>query len=250
MATAVLALLVSGLLTSCGGGANGFADTEPERAAPMTAVAITPEEAARQLMDYGESVYPELFPGHETTQSLPPFVYRHYAATGTYLGVVIADGSGLALDGVYVKGGPFGDVPRFVGQLTDFVTPVDPASVVEFDGNYSGTMAILATVDPGGVGHPTAFSFSFSISHGAVGGVIVNGKSGPGMTSDGSVSPTGAIDFVLHSDCAAVTWTGVDAISASGTVATGNWDKPFVPTPPGADTCPGFSGTWTATRVS
>jgi hypothetical protein len=66
-------------------------------------------------MDFGERVYPEYFPGHPATGVYEGYLYRFYPATGVYLGV--RDG------GVYVLGGPFGDTVRFVGLLTQYITP-------------------------------------------------------------------------------------------------------------------------------
>lgn len=131
-------------LAACGGGQPDEASAAPGagalqaiqaqrvaqavQAAPAAAVA--PEQAAQQLMDFAESRFPEFFPGHPATQSAAPFAFRHYPATGTYLGVVTAAGSAYAANGVYVMGGSFGDAPQYVGQLTDFITPTDPAAPV------------------------------------------------------------------------------------------------------------------------
>lgn len=92
------------------------------------AAAVTPEEAARQLMDYAESVFAAYFPGHPPTQALEPFRYRYYPETGVYLGVVVSPSAGYEMLGVYVMGGPFGSVPAYVGPLASYVTPVPPAT--------------------------------------------------------------------------------------------------------------------------
>lgn len=93
-----------------------------------TGVTVTdPHEAARQLMAYAEANLPAHFPGSPATQSLAPFVFRHYAATGVYLGVVVDEDSPYQLNGVYVMGGAFGAAPSYVGQVTDFITPAAPA---------------------------------------------------------------------------------------------------------------------------
>ncbi len=81
------------------------------------------KEAARQLMDFGEQRYAEFFTGPQATTSFGPFVYRFYPSKGTYLGVVVQSDSQYPLNGVYVMGGPFGDVPMAVGQLTDYIVP-------------------------------------------------------------------------------------------------------------------------------
>lgn len=138
---AAVALALS--LSACGGGApaesaatasaGSGAGSGPARQAlrgaqAQPAAAVAPEQAAQQLMDFAESRFPELFPGHRATQSAAPFAFRHYPASGTYLGVVTAPGSAYALNGVYVMGGAFGNAPQYVGQLTDFITPTDPAA--------------------------------------------------------------------------------------------------------------------------
>jgi hypothetical protein len=94
------------------------------------AFSVTPEEGARQLMDFGENVYPRFFPGHETTQSLPPFAFRYYPATGVYLGVVVTSGTQYPVGGVYVMGGAFGSAPQQVGQQNSIITLADPSTLI------------------------------------------------------------------------------------------------------------------------
>jgi len=126
VASGVLALVLAGLVAGCGGGDEGLAAQPAARAA----VSVTPEEGARQLMDYAENVYPRFFPGHETTQALAPFVYRYYAATGTYLGVVVSSGTPYPVGGVYVMGGALGSSPQLVGPQNAFITLVDPSTEI------------------------------------------------------------------------------------------------------------------------
>lgn len=117
------------LIAGCGGG-DEDASLIPQQAAaalraqPQVQVAVTHEQsAADQLMDLAESSLPGYFPSHPTTQSLQPFLFRHYPETGLYLGVVVALGTNYIYKGVYVAGGRFGTVsdPRFVGMLSDFM---------------------------------------------------------------------------------------------------------------------------------
>jgi hypothetical protein len=129
-----VAIAAAALIAGCGGGS----DTQGLDAAPQAALSatpqaavllpgtsVTPEEAARQLMDYAETTFPSLFPGHPTTGSLPPFSYRAYPG-GIYLGVVVAEGTPYAYGHVYVVGILGGTLaaPRDVGALTSFITPV------------------------------------------------------------------------------------------------------------------------------
>ena len=79
--------------------------------------------SAQQLLDFGEQAYPALFPGRAGTQAWGPFLYRHYPATGLYLGVSVRSDSAYVLGGVYLMGGAWGPAPAFVGLLSDYITP-------------------------------------------------------------------------------------------------------------------------------
>jgi uncharacterized delta-60 repeat protein len=96
-------------------------------AAPAGLVVVDPQAATEQLLDFAEASFPAYFPGHMATQALAPFVFRHYPATGVYLGVVLDDGP-YSRGGVYVMGGAFGHAPLHVGALTDFVSPDGPGA--------------------------------------------------------------------------------------------------------------------------
>jgi hypothetical protein len=122
------------LVAGCGGGSDTLGlDSVPQAArsaAPQAAVllpgtSVTPDEAARQLLDFAETTYAPLFPGHPATGSLGPFAYRAYPG-GVYLGVVVADGTAYTYGGVYAVGILGGTLasPAYVGQLTSFITPV------------------------------------------------------------------------------------------------------------------------------
>jgi len=79
------------------------------------AATVDPIDAATQLMDYGERVFPQYFPKHAQNQSIAPYLVRYYPQTGIYLGV--NDGK------VYVLGGPWPDI-TYVGDLSGFISPV------------------------------------------------------------------------------------------------------------------------------
>lgn len=87
-------------------------------AAPQTP---TPTE----LMDWAERSYPQFFPGHQVDRTLAPYVYRHYPATGNYVGV--------AGDAVYVLGPVAGGgaAPVQVGVLANFACQVHPGSCTD-----------------------------------------------------------------------------------------------------------------------
>jgi len=139
----LIALATAVFLAGCGGGSDEAASNNNTStpaaaaaqlrtalaAAPKVAAAVSPTEAAEQLMNFAEtSVYGFFFPGpRPATNSLPPFRYRAYS-NGVYLGVVVTAGMGYTMNGVYVMGGPFGDAPIYVGLLTDFITPTEPGT--------------------------------------------------------------------------------------------------------------------------
>lgn len=125
----VLTLVAAAALGACGGGDAPPPGTASPAAALVRerAQAVTPEDAARQLLDFAEgSAFKIYFPSHPETQTFGPFRFRYYPATGVYLGVVVAaDATYGPVGAVYVMGGPFGAAPTKVGLLTDFITPVD-----------------------------------------------------------------------------------------------------------------------------
>ena len=83
-------------------------DENRRRALRATVVDAT----ADTLFDWAERTYPALFPGHSETLSSPPYLYRHYPATGIYIGVRTSD--------VYLMGGSFGSQPIEVGTVASF----------------------------------------------------------------------------------------------------------------------------------
>lgn len=141
-----LVAVVAAVLAGCGGGSGGGADAQAAHDGRSTAYAATgewrapagaagtiparaqsAEAAAEQLFAFAEPAYPAFFPafvaGSPATQYSAPFRFRLYP-NGVYLGVVVSPAEGYVLDGVYMMGGPFGDVPLYVGMLGDFITPV------------------------------------------------------------------------------------------------------------------------------
>jgi hypothetical protein len=138
--------VVAVALAGCGGGSDGRADAQvardgrsaahaatgewsawAEAAGTTPAQAVSAEAAAEQLFEFAEPAYPAFFPafvaGSPATQYAAPFRFRLYP-NGVYLGVVVSPADGYILDGVYMMGGPFGDVPLYVGMLGEFITPV------------------------------------------------------------------------------------------------------------------------------
>lgn len=133
-APAAVAALSAALLAACGGGEGG-ARTSATAAAPevffdaanattrrtllgVPAAAAPPASlpATGVLLDWAERHYPHFFPGRRPDVVEPPYQYRHYPATGNYVGV--ADGQ------VYVLGPLSGGQLLHVGAVADFAAQV------------------------------------------------------------------------------------------------------------------------------
>jgi hypothetical protein len=123
------------ILAGCGGGSDDSSSTASTPAAAAAqlrtamsvqqarpAAAASAADAAEQLLDFAEASFPAYFPVHQSTSTLDPFRFRHYPQTGVYVGVVVKPGMGYTMDGVYVMGGPFGEEPVYVGQISAFIT--------------------------------------------------------------------------------------------------------------------------------
>jgi hypothetical protein len=146
----LIALAAAAFLAGCGGGSDEATTTASTPAAAAAqfrtalaaqggakvAAAVSPAQAAEQLLNFAESTFPNFFPGHQATGTYDPFLFRYYPQTGIYVGVVVKAGMGFTLDGVYLLGGPFGNTPFYVGQLGNFITPVDPGT--GGNGNVAG----------------------------------------------------------------------------------------------------------------
>lgn len=81
---------------------------------PATA-ATTPQ--IETLFNWAENTFPELFPDHQITQTVDPWVFRFYPATGIYAGV--------KNDEVFVLGGPWGtENPTFIDTLPSLLAQI------------------------------------------------------------------------------------------------------------------------------
>lgn len=139
---------------------------------------VSPEEAARQLMDYAEQQYPDYFRGPATAGVMAPFVYRYYPASGTYLGVVSSGGTSYINGGVYVMGGVFGNGPSYVGQLSELFTPLGPA----FSTTLASSKAVVTQ------GSTTTLRVSLARLRGFEGSVLVTLDGLPAGVSAAAVS--------------------------------------------------------------
>ncbi len=77
---------------------------------------------SEQILNDAQTVYRDLFPSNQTTQTFDPYRYRFYPSTGIYLGINQNDA------GVYLLGGVFGDTPKYVDQ-TDKVIALLKAQI-------------------------------------------------------------------------------------------------------------------------
>ncbi|HSW03742.1 DUF1800 domain-containing protein [Aquabacterium sp.] len=140
------------LLSACGGGNDAqvpeaFLKTSQARTdrsilqapAAAEAVSATPVPTATELMDWAEAHYAALFPGHEPDLTLPPYVYRHYAATGNYLGVAGSD--------IYLLGPASENVLLWVGTLADFA-PLVLVTHYAFSDAQAARFLMQATLAP------------------------------------------------------------------------------------------------------
>lgn len=66
---------------------------------------------SEQLFNDAQQVFPQFFPSQQSTQTLEPWLFRHYPSTQVYLGV---NKENL---GVYLLGGTFGDTPVYVDTM-------------------------------------------------------------------------------------------------------------------------------------
>ena len=177
-----LALAGSLALSACGGGSDTPAEAAPSvkgrslrQPAPLAAVAadssIAPAEAARQLMNFGEQKFPAFFPGHASTLSFGPYLYRYYAESGNYLAV--ANGQ------VFVSGSSFGAELLNLGPLGNYYTPV------------AGATASVTTPSSGKTGWRVSSPARFELRDGT--GTLIGGAL--------SCSSDAPVALVVAADC-------------------------------------------------
>ena len=76
----------------------------PDAGERRRALFATPLDADKEIiLDGLQRTYPDLLPGNPPSASFGPYRYRFYPQTGLYAGV--------AFDGIYAMGGPFGNAP-------------------------------------------------------------------------------------------------------------------------------------------
>ena len=209
----LLLACASAWLVACGGG-DGASDAQPlaqggrgpgdglplvapaaSGAAPVAASrrsALAAGDAAavpaiaRNLFDFGEQAYPDLFPGHEADRLAGVLAYRRYA-NGAYLLVDTTTAE------VYVLGGPFGPAWLGVGNAREHLPA--PTLTVETTGSGSGTVGSQPagitcgqgqTCSHGGFGWDSVVKLTATAGASAV----VGGWSGDCVVSGNSCSVT------------------------------------------------------------
>lgn len=68
---------------------------------------------AEEIMNRAQQTFRQFFPSNRPTQSLPPWLFRHYPESGIYLGINQND------SGVYLMGGVFGSGPQFFKPIDE-----------------------------------------------------------------------------------------------------------------------------------
>lgn len=71
-----------------------------------------------RLLNWAETTYPNLFPSHQVTQNIEPWLYRYYPESQIYAGVNKNDND------VYVLGGNFGNTPTRIDTLANLVSQI------------------------------------------------------------------------------------------------------------------------------
>lgn len=207
--------LVCLCLAACGGsrdageavpGGEGHGPVS-ERRGVLAAERTSAEVAlANQLLDFGERQYPQYFPGHETTQTLDPYLYRFYPASAIYLGV-----AGVA---VYVMGGPFGTVPLQVGVVADFIgTGTQPPLVTQAPASARVGVGAMARFEAAASGSPEpGYQWQLSVDGGATFIAVDGATTATYTTPAAALADSGKLFRVVATN------SGGSAVSAPATL--------------------------------
>ncbi len=91
------------------------------------------------ILNWSEKTYPELFPSHQATQSIEPWLFRYYPESGIYAGVNQNENA------IYVLGGVLGSNPTFIDNLSNLINQIGNSGG---DGNIA---ACETTNTPAGI---------------------------------------------------------------------------------------------------
>lgn len=84
---------------------------------------------SEKLFNWAENTFPSVFPSRRATQSIEPWLFRHYPESNIYVGVNKSDNI------VYAMGGPWGSNPTVIDSLSNLINYIN---------NSGGSSAIAA----------------------------------------------------------------------------------------------------------
>ncbi|MBY0474112.1 MAG: hypothetical protein K2Q13_03510 [Nitrosomonas sp.] len=82
-------------------------------------VFATTASDTEKLLNWAENTHREIFPSHQATQNIEPWLFRYYPESNVYAGVNKNDNN------VYVMGGPWGNSPILINTLSSMITQVN-----------------------------------------------------------------------------------------------------------------------------
>lgn len=117
-----LVLAATVALASCGGGGDAEdVEVRPQGRPPLAANAVSQAPALvvsfAETLAWAEATYPQFFPSGGRDGTLAPYSYRHYAATGNYIGT---DGDNR----LFLHGNVTGGNLSHVGHTLDFACQI------------------------------------------------------------------------------------------------------------------------------
>ncbi len=92
-------------------------------------VHATTASDSEKLFNWAENTFPSVFPSRRATQSIEPWLFRHYPESNIYVGVNKSDNI------VYAMGGPWGSNPTVIDSLSNLINYIN---------NSGGSSAIAA----------------------------------------------------------------------------------------------------------
>lgn len=72
-----------------------------------------------KLFNWAENTFPSIFSSRRATQSIEPWLFRHYPESNIYVGVNKSDNR------VYAMGGPWGSSPTVIDTLSNLITYIN-----------------------------------------------------------------------------------------------------------------------------
>ena len=170
-----------------------------------------------RFFDWAESVIPQYLPGHSTTLVEGPWYYRSYFSTGIMFGVNAGS--------VYVVGGTFGSVPIRVGQISDFIGPMNSAPVANAGSSQSVSTGSFVTLDGSrssdSNGDRLTYSWQFT-SRPAGSSAFLSGSNTARPSFIADVSGAYVVRLVVNDGTAASTPSTVTVTASTASLFCGN----------------------------